>query len=148
MYSSLNMVSTLHRSEYINQFYNLDKNQDGEIQIDQLKEGLKNTFNITDLKAEEYANSIFANLDKNKSGSLNFSEFVTGTVKLSKIYTIQYLKSMFDEMDTNKDGYVSEKELNNLINGIDRCNLLEGKKQVNFTEFKNAMMKIFNEGKK
>lgn len=49
---------------------------------------MKNTFNITDLKAEEYANSIFANLDKNKSGSLNFSEFVTGTVKLSKIYTI------------------------------------------------------------
>lgn len=54
---------------------------------------------------------------------------------------------MFNEMDANKDGYISEKELNNLISGIDKCNLLEGKKEVDFGEFKKIMMRIFNKEK-
>ena len=47
MYSSLNMTSSVDRAEYIIEFHNLDKNRDGEIQLEELIEGLMNTMNIS-----------------------------------------------------------------------------------------------------
>lgn len=33
MYASLNMTSAMDKAEYLTEFYNLDKNKDGEIQM-------------------------------------------------------------------------------------------------------------------
>ena len=73
MYFSFNLTSTIEKSEYINEFYNLDKNKDGEIQYEELVEGLINSYDIPEDKAADYATKIFNNLDKNKSGSLDFN---------------------------------------------------------------------------
>ena len=79
---------------------------------------------------------MFKHLDKNNSGSLNFSEYVIGTMNLSRIFSEEFLAKMFREIDINRDGLISESEINNLISGIDRFHILESKKQVNFQDFK------------
>ena len=52
MYFSLNMTSTIEKVEYINEFYNLDSNKDGEIQYEELVEGLINAFKFEEEKAK------------------------------------------------------------------------------------------------
>jgi hypothetical protein len=39
---------------------------------------------------------MFNNLDKNKSGAINFSEYITGTVQLSKLISNDFLQKMFN----------------------------------------------------
>lgn len=51
---------------------------------------------------------------------------------------------MFNEIDINRDGYISEEEFNELIYGIDRYNVLEGQKEVDFGTFRKIMMKIID----
>lgn len=42
------MTSSVDRAEYVIEFHNLDKNRDGQIQLEELIEGLMNTMNISE----------------------------------------------------------------------------------------------------
>ena len=44
-----------------------------------------NTFGMSEAEAKYKAEEMFGELNKNQSGSLNFSEYVIGTMKLSKV---------------------------------------------------------------
>ena len=95
-------------------------------------EGLKNTFNCEDEKAKEYASKIFLNLDKDKNGSLDFNEFVMGSMDISKIIEQQTIKKIFKELDINKDKQLERKEINELVVGIEGFDLMDGRKSVTF----------------
>lgn len=48
MYASLNMTSLIDKTEFLTEFYNLDSNGDGVIQLSELAEGIKNTFGVSE----------------------------------------------------------------------------------------------------
>lgn len=73
MYASLNMTSSIDKTEYLTEFYNLDTNRDGQIQLTELISGIMNTFGVAEAEARQKAEEMFRQLDKNQSGSLNFS---------------------------------------------------------------------------
>lgn len=51
-------------------------------------------------------------------------------------------------MDYDKNGYVNQREINKLLEGIDRKHLLNGKKKVNFEEFKTILMDLIQKSNK
>lgn len=51
-------------------------------------------------------------------------------------------------MDYDKNGYVNQREINKLLEGIDRKHLLNGKKKVNFEEFKAILMDLIQKSNK
>ena len=87
-------------------------------------EGLKNTFDFGDEKAKDYASRIFNNLDKDKSRSLDFNEFVMGSMDISKIISEQTLKKIFKELDVNRDRLIDREEINELVSGIEGFDLM------------------------
>ena len=46
MYASLNMSNFNEKSEYLLEFMNLDKNRDGVLNLEEMVEGIQNTFNV------------------------------------------------------------------------------------------------------
>jgi Ca2+-binding EF-hand superfamily protein len=46
IYASLNILTVEEKSEYLVEFYNLDKNKDGKIDFDELVEGMQNSFEV------------------------------------------------------------------------------------------------------
>jgi calcium-dependent protein kinase len=55
------------------------------------------------------------NIDKNKSGKIDFNEFLTAVRKKNEVYTGEALREAFDFVDKDKTGYISKKELKVLL---------------------------------
>ena len=91
------------------EFYNLDKNQDGEIQFEEMVEGLIEQFKLTESVAQVKAKGIFQKLDKDENGSLDFNEFILGSMGISSKISQEVLKTLFKELDLNGDGRVTEQ---------------------------------------
>lgn len=55
------------------------------------------------------------NIDKNKSGKIDFNEFLTAVRKKNEVYAGEALREAFDFVDKDKTGYISKKELKVLL---------------------------------
>ena len=107
-----------------------------------------NTFGVTLEQATKKAKEMLKQLDKNNSGSLNFSEYVIGTMHLSKVFTEELIERMFQEIDLNKDGKLSASEINSLISGIDCVHIFGQKKQIDLEYFKQLMTGLLSDSTK
>ena len=87
MYSSVSFSDFKDKSEYQMEFYNLDKNNDGQLNFEELVEAFINNFNLSFVEAEKHVSSIFESLDKNKNGSIDYTEFVMGTCTVGQVIT-------------------------------------------------------------
>lgn len=74
-----------------------------------------NYFNLDTQMAEKYVDEIFTQLDKNKSGCLEYSEFLMGTMNAKKVITEENIRSLFKSIDMNNDGFISKEELKLLL---------------------------------
>jgi Ca2+-binding EF-hand superfamily protein len=55
------------------------------------------------------------NIDKNKSGKIDFNEFLTAVRKKNELYAGEALREAFDFVDKDKTNYISKKELKVLL---------------------------------
>lgn len=92
-----------------NIFRALDKDKDGRISKEELQEGYERIFgqpiNKVDLE------KIMGNLDIDKSGYIEYSEFIMAVADKDVVLTKQRLGNVFHLIDKDKKGSISIKEL-------------------------------------
>lgn len=128
-------------------FKSLDKNSDGVLTLAELKEGLgilneKTGFELN----EQELNLLFERIDLDKSGTINYNEFLASTLDIKKELKLEHIYEAFKSFDTDKSGRISLREitdiikpgseddieyLDNLIRSID----LNGDGEIDFNEF-------------
>jgi calcium-dependent protein kinase len=124
-------------------FNSIDTDSSGNISIEELKLALEKYGIDEDLE------QLMRDLDYNKDGEINFSEFVAATIDWQAYMTHENLKVAFDHFDTESNGEISkntiskcfiraskemdEKEIEEMIQEV------SGKDTINFEEFVNVM---------
>lgn len=128
-------------------FKSLDINSDGVLTLAELKEGLdilneKTGFNLQ----EKELNNLFEGIDLDKSGTINYNEFLASTIDIKEEIKLEYIYEAFKSFDSDKSGRISLREitdiikpnceddveyLDNLIRSID----LNGDGEIDFHEF-------------
>ena len=115
-----NLVSNEEKQNLLKAFRELDSNNDGILSKDELLFGYKKIMN--DEEAEKQVSQIFANLDKNGNGSIDYNEFVMATINMKDLLSKERLKLAFRMMDLNGDGTIQKSELRVFFSGIQNMN--------------------------
>ena len=94
-------------------FIALDVNGDGYLQYDELLNG------FTEIYGEEYAKDevdrIFALVDVDHSGEIDFSEFVTASVNKDNLLQDSKLRAAFEYYDKDSSGSISVDEIKDVL---------------------------------
>ena len=108
-----NMVTKEEQGRLQKVFIALDKNQDGYLQYDELLQG------FTELYGEDHAKEevdrIFALVDVDHSGEIDFSEFVTASVNKDNLLQEGKLKAAFQYYDKDGSGSISVDEIKGVL---------------------------------
>jgi len=92
-------------------FLALDKNGDGTITLDELKEGLSK---LPDLKANEIQ-QIMNSIDTDKSGKIDYTEFLAATMETNLYLKEEKLFMAFKMFDKDGNGKISAQELKEVL---------------------------------
>jgi calcium-dependent protein kinase len=95
-------------------FRELDKNNDGELTIDELKEGFLEHYG-DQLVFEGEIEDILKQVDSNNNGVVEYSEFITACTNLSNMITEKNLKEAFDLFDMDNNGEITPRELKHIL---------------------------------
>jgi len=141
------------KDELLKTFKELDLDHDGQLTHDELMIGYSKLMGEHDAKKE--VDRIFATIDVNGSGAIDFTEFCVATVNHKKLLTQERLTQVFKMFDTDGSGTISSEEIKNffsmsetsdegfaqeLIEEVDK----NGDGEISFSEFKEMMNKMFN----
>jgi len=106
-----------------NTFRALDKNGDGMLSPQEVKEGLANL----GMKVPAGLEDIFKNVDSNGSGNIDYSEFLAATIDKQVLMQKDVCWEAFRVFDTDGDGKLSRDELGSLLKDHVQSNLDDAK---------------------
>lgn len=134
-----------------NLFYTFDKNMDGRLSHDEIIAGFRNFLNIK--QSEKELLKIIKKIDQDKSGFIEYEEFIRATINKKSLLSDINLNLAFQLFDKDGSGGITPNELkallgitskytdkvwNEVINQIER-----GKEnEVTYKEFANMMSKL------
>lgn len=136
-------------------FYNFDKNNDGYISMNELREGLEGRYSEHELE------QIIRAIDTDKNGAINYTEFIAAALNSSVFLDEEKLLSAFDTLDKDGDGFIEEIELAEMLGYKDGDKIdhkmmytlikdidLDSDGKIDFNEFKKMVSNISKEVKK
>ncbi|CAD8109050.1 unnamed protein product [Paramecium sonneborni] len=104
------------KAELLKIFQCLDTNQDGKLSKEELLVGYSKI--MKPIEAAEEVNRIFQQVDKNNSGSIDYTEFVIATIDRQQLLSKQRLQVTFRMFDKDKSGSITIDELKEIFSGI------------------------------
>ncbi|CAD8185028.1 unnamed protein product [Paramecium octaurelia] len=104
------------KAELLKIFQCLDTNQDGKLSKQELLVGYSKV--MKPIEAAEEVNCIFQQVDKNNSGSIDYTEFVVATIDRQQLLSKQRLQVTFHMFDKDKSGSITIDELKEIFSGI------------------------------
>ena len=138
-------------------FIKIDLNSDGKIEKHELVQGFEKYWNISKKEAKEKVDLIFANIDTDFNGFIEYEEFVRAAVNSSLFMSQNYLKFAFNYFDRDASGDITfeeikkrfiqnaknsnskvDKELKKIFDSID----INGDGSISFGEFCKMMKNI------
>jgi calcium-dependent protein kinase len=90
-------------------FQAFDKCKDGQISIEELKQGLTQ-LKTTHFRPEEIFN-LFKTIDADKNGRIDYTEFLAATLERQTYLKKERLYEAFTILDKDNNGHISKKEL-------------------------------------
>ena len=131
-------------------FKALDKNHDGILTKEELREGLKGNEIIMN---EAEIEKLFENLDDNKSGGIDYSEFVAASLNREAAFSDEKINACFQLFDRDRSGKISILEFKNKFQksgGMNDQGWIEilkeadknGDGEIDFVEFKELLKKM------
>jgi calcium-dependent protein kinase len=150
-----NCTNKSELSEIRKLFVKFDSNCDGKLTMEEFSDGIKSCckyIKTTDTELE----SLMTGMDLDKSGYIDYEEFLTATYNPALLLTDKNLQSAFDLFDKDKSGKISADELKQVLGvGASACDNkvwnkiisevdLDGDKEISFDEFKKMMCNINN----
>lgn len=104
--------SSLHELEEI--FTSLDSEGSGTVSLIDLKNALKRMHSDKQLD-DETLEKLFYGIDVDASGQIHYQEFLAAVVESQGLITMEHLADAFDRLDSDDKGYISKKDLKNLL---------------------------------
>ena len=151
-----NMISKEETARLQAVFKELDENQDGKLQYEEVLKGYTVFFG-EDVAALE-VKRLFELADIDHSGEIDFSEFILATVNRNSLMQEEKLKQAFKFYDKDDSGSISTDEIKSVL-GVGKKISEEvwadvvrevdanGDGEVDFSEFKTMMEKLLTSNK-
>ena len=104
-FRAFHMTST-EAKKFIDIFKLIDKNSDGVLTLDEIKNGIEHckfNFNLN----EDTVIKLFNDMDIDKNGLVNYTEFVSALIDYEKSVTLEHLIACFQNYDEDNSGKIS-----------------------------------------
>ncbi|CAD8209837.1 unnamed protein product [Paramecium octaurelia] len=117
-----NLMTNEEKEVLLKEFRKIDKDGNGKISKEDLVLG-KNKIIIVymekynDIKANQLVDDFFERLDTNKSGIVDYTEFITAAVDEKKLLNKFRLQQAFKMFDLNGDGYINKDDFKEISGG-------------------------------
>jgi calcium-dependent protein kinase len=106
-------------NDILNVFKELDKNQDGKINHEELVAGFKNAYGYKeDSQIEKEVKDILGDIDSNISGEIDYTEFLVACMNKEKMLSQKMINMAFRSFDLNGDGFVTRTEFQAVMGGV------------------------------
>mmetsp|Transcript_10583 Transcript_10583/g.7908 ORF Transcript_10583/g.7908 Transcript_10583/m.7908 type:complete len:151 (+) Transcript_10583:1069-1521(+) len=147
----MHLINKEDMNELQTAFQALDKNSDGKLSKEELLTGF--TEIMGQAAAEAEVERIMTNVDIDKNGHIDYSEFIAATVNKQKLLSKEGLKTAFAIFDKDDNGFISAQEVkqvldhgkkfdervwDNIIREVD----INGDGEISYQEFEKMMEKL------
>jgi len=146
------LLSKEEKNELLVTFQTLDKNGDGVLSREEIYEGYKDI--LGEVEAQKEVDRIMEKADIDKSGSIDYNEFIMAASNRQKMLNKEKLEATFKIFDKDGNGSISADEIKSVLfgnSGADKKQIENIIKEVDsnsdgeisLTEFKEMMQKLF-----
>lgn len=130
----------------------MDKNGDGVLTIDEIKEGLSGSTE----KSYEEVRKVIESIDTDGSGKIDYTEFLAATMEKSLYMKEDKLIQAFRMLDLDNNGKISKSELKSVLNKDEKYRTIpesywdnmisevdkNGDGEIDYSEFREMMNTI------
>ena len=109
------LMSKEEREELARVFKALDKNSDGKLSKEEVKEGYVHHYGR--LISDQEIDKMFDAVDTDCSGYLDYTEFVVASANEQALLTDQRLKAAFKMFDKDGSGMITPSEIKTVLTG-------------------------------
>jgi calcium-dependent protein kinase len=106
------LVDKQEREELAKMFRGFDKNNDGRLDLDELKEGYERMNKIV---SDDELDKIFSQIDVDGSGFIDYTEFIAASMDMKKANSDSHLECAFKKFDADGSGKISPKEVKDIL---------------------------------
>ena len=147
------LMSKEDKNEMHEIFSSFDKNGDGVLSREEIFEGYKSI--LGEVEATKEVDRIMKEADLDRSGSIDYNEFLIACSNRQKLLNKEKLEATFKMFDKDGSGSISAKEIKDVLGGAlgGDAKLLDqiinevddnGDKEISLKEFKEMMLKFLS----
>lgn len=139
------------RNELLDLFRQFDTNGDGVLSKHEVMEGYKAY--LGDVEAEKEAERIMQEVDLDKSGTIDYNEFILAALNRQKVLNKEKLEATFKMFDKDGNGKISADEIRSILGNTNEKSAMDaiinevdvnGDGEVSLIEFKEMMLKFLS----
>lgn len=150
MFITLQVINIHDVKELKELFKAIDKNGDGRLSREEIKEGILKLQGID--ASDEHLKNIINEVDTDGDGFINYEEFIKATLSENVIYSKENLKKAFDMFDLDGSGKICLNEMASVFkeNVVDKNTMMEFMKEadrnsdgeIDFDEFSGFFTRL------
>jgi calcium-dependent protein kinase len=144
-----NLLSKEEKNDLLELFQQFDTNGDGVLSKQEILHGYKQLMPFDN--AEKEVERIMNEVDIDKSGTIDYNEFVLATINKQKLLNKEKLEATFKMFDKDGSGTITADEIKSVLGKAVDKKLLEemvkevdenGDGEISLVEFKEMMLKF------